>query len=225
LNRRSLLKAMLMTPLAARAPAPLAVAVIGAGAAGLAAARALADSGRSVAVIEARNRIGGRLLSDRSLGLPLDMGASWIHGQKNNPLTALARQFSMATLPTDYDNLALYDRDGKRVDESRQEGFSKQLEKLLTTSEAYGETLDRDRSLQAGIDTALNGKTLGERERRDLAYMLNTTIEHEFAADTSELSLWYWDEGEAFGGGDLLLPNGYDQIASGLARGLDLRLG
>ncbi|WP_417709201.1 FAD-dependent oxidoreductase [Roseibium aggregatum] len=53
------------------------VLVIGAGIAGLAAAKTLTDNGFSVTVLEAGSWIGGRLRTDRSLGAPLDLGASW----------------------------------------------------------------------------------------------------------------------------------------------------
>jgi monoamine oxidase len=57
------------------------VLVLGAGAAGLAAARTLADAGRRVAVLEARARIGGRVWTDRAFaGVPLERGAEFIHG-------------------------------------------------------------------------------------------------------------------------------------------------
>ncbi len=58
------------------------VAVLGAGAAGLSAARALADSGRSVLILEARDRIGGRILTvaDPALAFPVELGAEFIHG-------------------------------------------------------------------------------------------------------------------------------------------------
>lgn len=80
------------------------VIVIGAGAAGLAAARKLAALGIAVTVIEARDRIGGRVWTDTSWGLPLDLGASWIHGVEGNPLTVLADRIDAARLPTDYDS-------------------------------------------------------------------------------------------------------------------------
>ena len=66
------------------------VLILGAGIAGLAAARTLVDDGWKVIVLEARNRIGGRVWTDNSLGLALDLGASWIHGVKGNPITILA---------------------------------------------------------------------------------------------------------------------------------------
>ena len=61
------------------------VVVVGAGMAGLAAARRLADEGVEVTVLEARERIGGRMWTDTSLGVPIDLGAAWIHGTDGNP--------------------------------------------------------------------------------------------------------------------------------------------
>jgi monoamine oxidase len=59
------------------------VIVVGAGAAGLAAAAHLSRNGKSVCILEARDRIGGRILSVRPRGaaLPLEMGAEFIHGE------------------------------------------------------------------------------------------------------------------------------------------------
>lgn len=66
------------------------VAVIGAGMSGLSAAHHLAADDVTVTVFEARDRIGGRVWTDTRLGTPLDLGASWIHGIRDNPLTDLA---------------------------------------------------------------------------------------------------------------------------------------
>src|SRR5579884_1290986 len=59
------------------------VIVIGAGAAGLSAARALAGSGLSVTILEARDRIGGRIYTvrDAALALPVELGAEFVHGK------------------------------------------------------------------------------------------------------------------------------------------------
>jgi monoamine oxidase len=69
------------------------VIVVGAGAAGLAAADALARAGRSVLVLEARSRIGGRCWTRRMPGLPVpvELGAEFIHGQAQATLGLLAR--------------------------------------------------------------------------------------------------------------------------------------
>ena len=56
--------------------------VVGAGVAGLTAARLLAGAGQRVVVLEARDRVGGRTWTERADGVATDLGASWIHGIK-----------------------------------------------------------------------------------------------------------------------------------------------
>lgn len=57
------------------------VLVIGAGAAGLAAARELTKAGLRILVLEARDRLGGRIFTDQSAGFPIELGAEFIHGR------------------------------------------------------------------------------------------------------------------------------------------------
>lgn len=71
------------------------IGIIGAGIAGISAAHILDASGREVEIIEARNRIGGRINTDRSLGFAADLGASWLHGADGNPLTDEINQAGM----------------------------------------------------------------------------------------------------------------------------------
>ena len=66
------------------------IIVVGAGLAGLAAARALVTRGYEVVVLEARQRAGGRAYTQYCV----DLGAHWINGTEGNPLTDLARQFN-----------------------------------------------------------------------------------------------------------------------------------
>ncbi len=67
------------------------VAIIGAGAAGISAARMLTSLGRKVVVIEASSRVGGRAWTNEIYGLPLDMGCGWLHSGERNPLVDMAR--------------------------------------------------------------------------------------------------------------------------------------
>ena len=56
------------------------VAIVGAGAAGIAAARKLAAAGRRVVILEAADRVGGRCITDTAtFGMPFDLGAHWLH--------------------------------------------------------------------------------------------------------------------------------------------------
>ena len=89
------------------------VVVVGAGVSGLAAARTLADAGIEVVVLEAGPRTGGRVRTDRSLAAPFDVGASWIHGTRGNPVTELAEDARTPTVELDFDDLIVYDSSGE----------------------------------------------------------------------------------------------------------------
>ncbi len=65
------------------------VVVVGAGSAGIGAARRLLSQGLTVAVLEARNRIGGRATTRSFKGHPVDLGAHWLHAGPINPLVKL----------------------------------------------------------------------------------------------------------------------------------------
>lgn len=105
LNRRSFLAAS-----AALAAAPalgavpksgnVDVVVVGAGAAGIAAARRLAGAGRRFALVEAADKVGGRCVTDtRIFGVPFDRGAHWIHLPDTNPVAKLAAQAKLEVYP------------------------------------------------------------------------------------------------------------------------------
>src|SRR4051812_23769503 len=72
-------------------PSEVDAIIVGAGAAGIAAARRLSAAGRSFTLVEATNRIGGRCVAEtRSFGVPFDRGAHVIYAPDSNPLTRLA---------------------------------------------------------------------------------------------------------------------------------------
>lgn len=82
----------LVPPRFAPIPSKPDIVVVGAGAAGIAAARRLLAAGLSVAVLEARERVGGRAHTVRLSGHPVDLGAHWLHAGPINPLVALGRE-------------------------------------------------------------------------------------------------------------------------------------
>jgi polyamine oxidase len=93
------------------------VIIVGAGVAGLEAARRLADAGIAVRVLEGRGRSGGRVWTDDALGAPVDLGASWIHGVRDNPLTGIADRAGIERAASDYDNRIVRDADGGELDD------------------------------------------------------------------------------------------------------------
>ena len=205
-------------PTAAPATTHAQYVVVGAGISGLAAARKLVDGGATVIVLEGRDRIGGRLWTDRSLGLPLDLGASWIHGVRDNPIAALARLVHAATVPIDYDSLTFHDDAGKVLDDKQKRSVDRHFDALMAAIEVAREGVDGDVSLASAIARVRGQVAVGQAAQHLLDVRLSTTIEHEYAAPTERLSLLHWDAGAAeSAGGDVILPGGYDQLPHALA--------
>jgi len=94
-------------------PREVDVVVVGAGLAGLSAARALEAAGASVAVLEARDRVGGRTLS-RAVGKAVfDLGGQYI-GHGHERVRALAHEFGLRTAPTPFAGRKWLDLAGRR---------------------------------------------------------------------------------------------------------------
>src|ERR1700690_4477237 len=73
-----------------RLPSEIDVAVVGAGAAGVAAGRRLQSAKSDFIVLEARARVGGRAWTAAAGGFPLDLGCGWLHSADRNPWTKIA---------------------------------------------------------------------------------------------------------------------------------------
>ncbi|QNI09328.1 FAD-dependent oxidoreductase [Mycobacterium kubicae] len=191
------------------------VLVVGAGIAGLAAARQLADAGRAVRVIEARNRIGGRITTTRDWGVPLEIGASWVHGVTNNPLTDLVAQSGMKLIATDYDKWArlVVDPGLQPMDYDQ-----RQWRKFVADARAEAD----GGSLAAAVNGAANRDELTDQEHAELGFYVRTQIEQEYAADADQLSATTFDEGNYTSGDQAVLSNGYDAVPRLLAEGLDI---
>ncbi len=115
------------------------IAVIGAGMSGLTAAKSLSENGIEVEVFEGRDRIGGRIWTEDRLGTPLDLGASWIHGTKRNPLTKLAQAQNQTLVETD-DEYIIRRRDGRRINDSEAPPW---LEDVVSVQHSAGASIEK----------------------------------------------------------------------------------
>lgn len=213
------------------------VAVVGAGIAGLAAARDLVDAGVRVTVIEARGRLGGRIHTDHSFGMPLDLGASYIHGVEGNPVCTLAQRLGLATAPIDALSKTLYRAEGRPLSEGLThqaiEAFAMHLEKVTLASQGVvqgpGEhcpSLGERLALLGSRGWLANRELVGGEMKDGLAEALfawlqrwHTTI---MGVSAEGLSAAHWDDDEGIKGPEHVFVNGYGELLAPLTRDIEV---
>ncbi|MGH8198246.1 MAG: flavin monoamine oxidase family protein [Steroidobacteraceae bacterium] len=219
LNRRQLLQGIgagaLLGTFGARLGAESAapdVLVIGAGGAGLTAAKELTASGASVLVLEARDRIGGRAFTDTNLGVAWDRGCSWLHSSEINPWVAYARQNGFDLLPDRYPR-HFYDK-ARRMNGAETAGYRAVTERMMRELDNAGR-----RGLDIPAEAAFTQATLADpwypMAMRDLTGWEGIEPPNYSTLDSHR----YVERGE-----DLMIPRGYGALLAHYAKNVDVRL-
>jgi monoamine oxidase len=199
------------------------VLVIGAGAAGIAAARTLHDAGVAVTVVEARPRLGGRVLTDHSLAAhPVELGAEFIHGKR--ALTwRYVDQFGFTALPDANHGFCFLDGHLYHDQQAPLPG----CEELLSLLKARA----REHLAAHGPDISVAQFLAGQKDYplhpsfAATARLLSNLIASEKGADADTMSLSGLLEHDFSGYGDnnFRLGEGYAALLERLASGLDIR--
>ncbi|GGT09227.1 hypothetical protein GCM10010156_77600 [Planobispora rosea] len=219
------------------------VIVIGAGLAGLAAANALASAGVEVLVLEARDRLGGRIRTAEIGGSDIDLGAAWIHDPRGNPLTRLCERAGIPRLPYALDDLiagvALVGEGGVRVRSSLRSslirsaaGFEDAAAKSTARTPPSGAPAASGSAAGSGRETTLGVlidaycATETDPGRREwMRFILRTAVETELAAPAADLSAAVLEVPEPYGGGDDVPGGGYRRLITALTPDAAIRTG
>ncbi|MFC9559614.1 flavin monoamine oxidase family protein [Agromyces sp. NPDC056965] len=204
--------------------------VIGAGVAGLTAARLLTTAGRRVVVLEARDRVGGRVWTDRRDGHVTDLGASWIHGITDSPVAAAAAAFGMPTVEftvggyqSDSRPIAYYGPDGVRLTDAAAHRFADDIRVVDAALAEAVAASDTDASYRDVTETALAEQGWDAERTQRVREFLEHRAEEQYGAWIEDLAAHGLDD-DSIDGDEVVFPDGYDRLPERLAAGLDLRL-
>lgn len=195
------------------------VLVIGAGAAGLAAARALADAGRRVIVLEARDRIGGRVWTDRAFApIPVERGAEFIHGAQADSWGLVRRAGLRTESVSRWQGRRIVTEAGQLAGEELLHARP-DLQRLFTLEQQLAEYRGPECSLADWL--AASGYSPLAAHIADLR-MAHSNCATPSTISVAELAheLRLADKGP----GDFHILDGYDRALELLAGGLDVRL-
>ncbi len=204
---------------------PKSVAIVGAGVAGLSAARALSRLGIDTVVLEALDRIGGRVHTAALGELRIDRGASWVHGMSpKNPLVELFRRLGVRLVP-DHVPFHLFEEGNGFLPKWEVKALNKSVTAFIDALPALRAQLGPAADVGGGIERFLTLRGLSGTTRSRVRFMLNAFFEAWYAAPTRRLSLeWIWEDG-SFPGLDGFPEGGYGQLITALAEGVDVRTG
>ncbi|KAJ6724412.1 FLAVIN MONOAMINE OXIDASE [Salix viminalis] len=210
------------------------VIIVGAGLAGLSAAKQLMSFGFKVIVLEGRNRPGGRVytqkMGKKGQFAAVDLGGSVITGIHANPLGVLARQLSIP-LHKVRDNCPLYKPDGAPVDKGIDSNIelihNKLLDKVMELRKIMG-GFANDISLGSVLERLrqLYGVARSTEERQLLDWHL-ANLEYANAGCLSDLSATFWDQDDPYemGGDHCFLAGGNWRLIKALCEGVPIFYG
>jgi len=210
---------------------PTTIVVIGAGLAGLAAARQLVAFGFKVIVLEGRKRCGGRVYTKKMEGSGRsaagDLGGSVLTGTFGNPLGIVAKQLGLP-MHKIRDKCPLYRSDGSpvdpEVDKKVEITFNKLLDKSSNLRSSMGEVAV-DVSLGAALETLRQTDGgISTQEEKNLFNWHLANLEYANAGLLSRLSLAFWDQDDPYdmGGDHCFLPGGNGRLVQALAENVPI---
>ncbi|XP_075584346.1 lysine-specific histone demethylase 2 isoform X6 [Pelecanus crispus] len=210
------------------------VIIVGAGAAGLAAARQLHNFGIKVIILEAKDRIGGRVWDDKTFkGVTVGRGAQIVNGCVNNPMALMCEQLGIKMHKLG-EKCDLIQEGGRITDPTIDKRMDFHFNAILDVVSEWRKDKSQHQDVPLGekiqeIYKAFiqeSGIQFSELEEKVLQFHLSN-LEYACGSNLSQVSARSWDHNEffaQFAGDHTLLTVGYSTVIDKLAEGLDIRL-
>jgi len=210
------------------------VIIIGAGMSGLAAAQALQQEGIKTLVLEARNRVGGRIHTVQPWGASTDLGASWMHKSTNNPLLKIVNEYHIPVSYTKYaishpfdrfESSVVFDENGKKLDSSTVASTIGQLKKINAFVEQDTVPHPTTYSFENAFQDYVKKFPIDADSLQRVKNMSYFVFESDAAADKSEVSIALIKNLKSVTSGhDALFLNGYNELLSKLTKNVPILL-
>jgi len=197
------------------------VLVIGAGAGGLAAAHRLRQAEVPVTVLEARDRLGGRVHTDDSPAAPLELGAAWIHGSEGNPLIELAERAGVSLARADHRPAHAYEGSLQPSSDLGISLLQTHLPDWLAQARRVAHEAREDLSLADALGRAPAAERWSHKQRAWVLHWFTLIM----GADPEQLSARHWDQDTDLPGEDRVPLAGYERLLRPLSEGLEIRYG
>lgn len=203
----------------------LPIIIIGAGIAGIACAKKLQESGKKVTLLEARSRIGGRIDSLKSDSDVFDLGASWIHGIKGNPIWKITQENHIETKIFNYYKSQYFHENGLLFSDQEVQEFESHVEKiemLLSQTQTIS-ALNAIKEIISSLD--YSGSKFSECYLKKILFNFFERIANDpFATNLDQLLANYKNYEGYFEGDEVIFPTGYHQVIDVLSKKLDIKL-
>mmetsp|Transcript_38207 Transcript_38207/g.42810 ORF Transcript_38207/g.42810 Transcript_38207/m.42810 type:complete len:578 (-) Transcript_38207:544-2277(-) len=207
------------------------VVIIGAGWAGITAAKTLMNKGvTNIKVLEARDEIGGRSRTvmksiwQGEEDFAIDLGSMWIHGVKGNPIENVATTNGIPYMIGEELTKVYTENYGgaipdKEIDSLYQKYFDGKKHGFYPYQEELQCSTNEDQSMKSIADKYKKQKDMSSYEKGIFDFFLDTSIAFPYGASLEKLSLWWWDNDRGYKGYDGYMNHGYSELITAHAKG------
>ena len=187
--------------------------IIGAGISGISAAKTLIAAGKKVILIEARNRVGGRMYTDKSGDWTVEMGAGWIQNYNPswNPIINLGTSYGLAQKTFNWNSGPSFGYDGTAYSSSAATAADTCQAACLSAATTYANNQNNDISLWSAMQQTSTCTSMDAL----CSVSFYASVEDEHGADVDNLSGYWYDPGSNnWSDAEAVFVNGYSDFVT-----------